>query len=290
MTSTIDLSNLCVLVSVNTHKPQMTKQSRKGTKAAEDALNAKKAGKYTMNLYPDTLIQPIRQAEENLRRLVRAYSIPLNRNEYLVPKQFRQTLYDLAEPIFTTHKLAVEAATINYAAVLHAAAEQQGGMHDEATYPDATDFKAEFELYLTWKPGYAVHALAVDEIGETLAQQLEVQQANALMDGTRKLIGEMAKLIGTMADKLRRKLDEELREGKKSPRFHDSLMENLNHLVDVLPELNFTNDPRVTQIVNEVRDRLSIPIEVLKNGTPTIQERVLSDCDDILKKMKAFGF
>lgn len=284
------LSSLYVIVQINSSAPQMTKRSRKGTKAAEEGTGAHGAGKYTLDLYPEHLIKPINNAVQLTRNTLASRSAMLGRSLAVLPNQFRAWWAAEAWPMCKNeYDLAVRAAGVNYGMVLSRIQAQQGTMADEYTYPDVSEWLNQFELNWRVLPGADPSLLALDEIGKTYAQQCETDLTNAMMDGVVNTVRELGKHLSNMADKLKRRLaDENL--GRNAPRFHDSLTENIERLLEVIPALNFTNDPRVDSVVQDVRAQLRVPIEVLKSGTPAVHQQIVNDVDAVLAKMKNFGF
>jgi hypothetical protein len=278
------LEDVCCLVSVEAKRPQMTKTDRKATRAAEDAMNAEAGtGAYHKALYPKPLVQPIHTAELHVRNYVQAYASTLARNLYLLPNSFRQRVYEGGYHLIDTeYKMAVDAFLINYGQVLHAAQQQQGDMFDASVYPDVSEVRAQFRMDLRFLPFAPARNLAADEFGAMLAQRCEVDIKNALRDNLQDILGQMTKVVGSIASKLHTKLNED---GKQA-RFHDSLMENLDHLIEVVPALNFTNDPRIDHLIDEMKRKLRVPTEVLKSGARGVQERILQDANDILSKMQ----
>lgn len=278
------LEDMCVLVTIKSGKPQLTKKDRNATRAAEHEMNAQDgAGSYTKLLYPKPLIQPIVAAEQRVRNYVKSFCTVLDRNMWIAPKSFRQRIYEGGyELINGEYKLAVDAFLINYGQVLHAAQVQQGDMFDSSVYPNVSQVREQFRMDIKVWPMFRLNSLAVDEYGAMLEQQMETTLKNALADNMRDILGRMSEVVGSIASKLHTKLNED----GKHARFHDSLMENLDHLLEVVPELNFTKDPRIDTIVDEMRRKLRVPVEVLKGGTRTVQERILQDANDILKRME----
>jgi hypothetical protein len=289
MTTDIDniklpkLEDVCCLVSIESSKPQMTKTDRKATLAAERAMNAEAGtGAYHKALYPKPLVQPIVAAEQRVRNYVKSYASTLARNLYLLPNSFRQRVYEGGYALIDReYKLAVDAFLINYGQVLFSAQEQQGDMFDASVYPDVSEVRAQFRMDIRFLPFAPARNLATDEFGAMLAQRCEVDVKNALTANVREIVTQMTEVVGSIASKLHTKLNED---GKQA-RFHDSLMENLDHLIEVVPALNFTHDPRIDALVDEMKLKLRVPTEVLKSGTRGVQERILQDANDILDRM-----
>jgi hypothetical protein len=177
---------------------------------------------------------------------------------------------------------------INWQQVLHAAQSQQGYMFDASVYPDVSKLKEQIKLRLEFQPAPNAGNFALLNIAETIRVRTETDITNALQANVSRFIGELAKQIELMATKLRGRLELDIagEKSRNAPRFHDTLMENLEHLIDVIPQVNFTADPRVDDIVRECRTKLRVPLDVLKSGSIEVRQNVLKDADDILAAMK----
>lgn len=282
---TISLHDCAVLVSVNSSMPQMTAKDKDATNVANREMAADSdAGRYTKDLYPKTLVAPIRNYIQAARLLVGKYGVPYGRNEWMVPNSMRLDLWNAFGPVKKQFDLAVDAFIINFGTVLYAAQQKQGAMFDASLYPNASEIRSEFELRLGFKPMPVYASLAIDELGATLEQQMSVQHDEALTASVQNIAARVSKTLTSISTKLRQRLDE----GKQT-RFHDNIADELQQIINVIPELNFTNDARIAQIVADCKASLNVPIEVLKDGTDSTKRLILNDTNDILAKMKAMG-
>jgi hypothetical protein len=264
--------------------PQMTAKDATATHIAEEAMNAENIGRYTKDLYPKALTAPIKNYIQALRLLVGKYGVPYGRNQWIVPNSMRLDLFNAAQQTQKQFSLAVDAFIINFGQVLYAAQQKQGDMFDKTLYPDASALRDEFELRLSFAPMPVYSSLAIDELGATFEQQMIAQHEEALAASVKDIAARIAKTIGAISTKLRQRLDE----GKQT-RFHDNIAAELEHIINVIPELNFTNDTRIADIVADCKATLNVPIEVLKDGTDGTKRQILTDADNILARMKAMG-
>lgn len=285
------LKDVSVLVSVTGGKPKMTQKDKAATEIAEDGMGAHSAGSYVKQLWPKHLMQPVITAELAVRNTVKDYGISYARNLTLVANSLRLKLDNALKAPLKQHELAVDALFMNFAQVLAVAQAQLGAMYDPSVYPDASALKSQFKLQVIYMPAPDIATLAIDEFGKTLQQQMEVYTVNMLREGQRQSVEKMAETINNLADKLRRKIDMDTSADpnlnkRSAPRFHDSLTQELEHLFDVLPELNFSNDPVLDSIVRDAKMKLRVSTEVLKNGTVSVKQQILNDAESILARMQ----
>jgi hypothetical protein len=75
---------------------------------------------------------------------------------------------------------------------------------------------------------------------------------------------------------------------KADSRIYDSLMDNLDHLLDVLPELNFANDKELNQLLEQCRESISVHPESLRTD-PDIKSGVAERAKAIMEQMARFA-
>ena len=74
-----------------------------------------------------------------------------------------------------------------------------------------------------------------------------------------------------------------------NPVIHETLVEKMEQLVDILPELNFAEDQEIEDIRRRIRDDLLEDVDTLRNDSD-VREDVLNSTDDILNRMeKIYG-
>lgn len=98
--------------------------------------------------------------------------------------------------------------------------------------PDANDFRVD------------VAQETQDEIRAQITQSVADRQAKMVKD----CWSRMREVVGRIADQC----------GKEKGVIRDSLMDNTRDLVAVLGGLNVTNDPEITAIENDIRDKLLV--------------------------------
>ena len=70
-----------------------------------------------------------------------------------------------------------------------------------------------------------------------------------------------------------------------NPVIHETLMDKMEQLVDILPELNFAEDQEIEDIRQRIRDDLLEDVDVLRKDAD-VREDVLISTDDILTRME----
>lgn len=129
---------------------------------------------------------------------------------------------------------------------------QLNGLYDPANYPDPEKIREEFSITVNYSPlpispGSLVLKFLGREELNTLKEQIGGQWEAQERAATGDLYKRLALYVGHMADKL----------GTPDAVFRDSLVTNLSDLCDLIPSLNFTADPELTQLADATRAKLA---------------------------------
>ncbi len=137
----------------------------------------------------------------------------------------------------------------NYPALVDQARLELAGLYDPADYPDpaAIGRKFAFEVEVDPLPTAAdfrvtLQAGEVERIKAEIAGRLKEAEAEAMTD----LFNRLYEVVKHMAGKL----------SDKEAIFRDSLVTNVQDLVDLLPRLNLTGDPHLETLRREVEAKL----------------------------------
>ncbi len=133
-------------------------------------------------------------------------------------------------------------------------------------FPDASDFRVD-----------GVTAAAEAEIRAQLAALPATVEATAQAE----IADRIRTVAQTMVDRLRGYT------GGKAGAFRDSLVTNVRDLVDVLPALNLTNDPRVDDLRADLATLSRVEPEDLRKDA-ALRDATATDAQAVLDKMGAF--
>ena len=128
------------------------------------------------------------------------------------------------------------------------------------------------------------------EVGNTEIAKIRKQveaESSTLFNGAMKAIWErFSVVVGRMAKRLANYSIAE--DGSVEHSFRDSLVTNITELLDVVPALNVTNDPVITQFAADIRKRLTANgAEVLRDDDK-VRKATLAAAEDILAKMSGY--
>lgn len=158
------------------------------------------------------------------------------------------------------------------------------GLYNEDDYPDVRDLERKFRMDLAVFPipadDFRVN-LSNDELNRIqsdVSRRVQEAQAGAMREVWQRLYDK----VKHMADKL-----VALNANDKS-RLHDSTVQNIRDLCELLPSLNFTDDPNLEAMRQQVEASLaSTTAEDLRNDKD-YRDVVSSDAQKILDAMSVF--
>jgi hypothetical protein len=131
--------------------------------------------------------------------------------------------------------------------------------------PDADDFRSD-----------VLDADTIDDIKRELAETSDTVLHDAMKDSA----GQITKIVGHMAEKL--KTYNGGKGGEKKSFFTDSLVEHVRELADLLPAFNLTNDPAFDQIAKRIKAELCVEDADTLRKNDAARAVVQKSADDIL--------
>lgn len=144
------------------------------------------------------------------------------------------------------------------------AMQNLGTLADPGDYPSAHQLRGMFSVNVDLRPIPSVADFSrlnvpgelAEALGDRHAEQAEIQVANAMNDMKERLVEE----LGRMATQLGKHA-----KGEKT-RLYDSLVTNMQGIVQLARNMNLTSNPRLTALVDRIEhDLLSKPISMYKD-------------------------
>jgi len=124
-------------------------------------------------------------------------------------------------------------------------------------------------------------------VGEEEANRIKTEIKESIEEQFEKSRKALCDRIVDSVEHVKRVLSSKNKNG--NPTIHDTLMEKMEQLVNILPELNFAEDEEIEDIRRRIRDELLEDVDVLRKDVD-VREDVLTSTDDILTRMeKIYG-
>jgi hypothetical protein len=275
----MSIASRCMMVSLTVTKPQMTQTDREVSREVAEDKNASVAAvRVVKNLYPKHLIKPIEEIEAAARRYVDFVTGETSvRGVNLLPS----LLFMPFQEKIGNYRLAFfQAVTVfmqNIADVMMQAEHEQGDMFDRSSYPDLSKLRSRFSFDVAYMPMTSTVLLDLEEksLKELQATVEEQQKANAAlaMAGVKERLTAAVKRIHTQCS-------------KPDGKIYDTLTGNLKELLEVLPALNFVDDPEFAKLCGNAERLLVSPVAI--KTVPGVRESTAATADEILKQMEGF--
>jgi hypothetical protein len=277
------LSDRALLVQLNVSQWAARKLDKKATKQVADTNYASKdAGNYNKKLLPmsDSLAN-IHTMTGDIRREFYTNTLPwglegthmLPTSNYLAfMTEFRKRRSDWDN--------VVRKFLTDYPSLQHSAQRFLGNLYDPADYPDVSELKAKFKMDLVVMPvptnDFRVQ-LADDELAgihADIQRRVEESSGLAMKEAWRRLYDH----VKLMAERL----------ANTEGRLYESLFDNALELCRILPRLNFTDDPHLEAMRQEVEAKLANHTKDSVKDNPVLRKQVADEAAAIMARMGAF--
>jgi hypothetical protein len=170
-----------------------------------------------------------------------------------------------------------------YPQLVHDAQQYLGTSYNPEDYPDARDIADKFKMDMQIMPvpndDFRVD-IADEELGR-IQQEVEARVKQAGQQAMQEVWQRLYDKVTHMADRLS-KLDD------PKTRFHESTLEHVTDLCELLPRLNVLDDPNLEAMRQEVEGKLSGLSKDSVVLSPTFRQTKIDEANDIAARMAAF--
>jgi hypothetical protein len=168
-----------------------------------------------------------------------------------------------------------------YATLKAQAKKKRNGLYVEADYPSEAELERKFYAEVVFLPvpdaGHIVVDLHNAEIAR-IQRDTEQMVAQAVEEAQREVWVRLYEPVKNMAAAL----------AVPDRRFNDTLVGNVREIVDLAPKLNLTSDPRVAEIVAEVKKHLVKASAETLRSDPDKRSENAKKAAELARKMAAF--
>jgi hypothetical protein len=224
-------------------------ESRKVTESNGADADAARVNKH---IIPKEDMKAITAAGNQVRTHFYTNTLPWKDNgDRLLTRKRYMPFIETHEKLVGNFKDAVnEFVNTLYPRAVARAEFRMGSLFKEDDYPEARELQRKFYCNLD------IDAVTMPEMLKGCFEDKEAYEkakadAEAAMQArTVKAVGSLWGQLAEMLSHLGSKLADE------NAIFRDSTITNLQELVDMMPDLNFTNDPNLTRIANEIEQTM----------------------------------
>src|SRR6267142_1462705 len=262
MTSTYRLAERAVLMRLTAVLPGKSRKDRNLTENVKTEHGLGRAsGAWIKQRWPDWALAPLEKLVNEARTYHLAVTLPFDAGIGILPaalimeysdrmRDFRSRFDNLRDSHFK----------VKYPEMIEWAKAEHNGTFDASDYPEVEELMASFY--------FATEPLPV---------------ADAMQEAQRELMRRLIDPVKAMAVKLA----EQPKEGKASPVFRDTLIENIKTIAGLAPKLNIAGDPQIDVFVSEITKLTRFEPDTLRKSVQT-REDVRREAEATLAKLTAY--
>lgn len=284
---TYDLSTRAMLVSLNISQWTARKRDKKvSDEVAEKHGASNDAGRYDKHLVARDCLAEITTIVSQMRSTHYALTLPWGENGLRILSSAGFVTYtDKMRALRQQFDLAADKFTKEYPTYVAQSEALLGSLRDETDYPAPEDIRTRFDARINFYPVPESGDFRVTmslENANQIRETLKEENQNLLKNATRDIIERLHQTAGKLVNTLTNGA------GEKSPRFHDSLITNIQELLETVPMLNLTNDLQIIDWCDELKARLGgLDAEDLRKSSP-LRVSIAKNVGTIVQKMEAF--
>ncbi len=277
------ITEKAMLVAVHISVWTATKHDKDVSRLIADQHGAhESAGRYNKKLLQQAAkLDALRTLAGQIRAHVYKVTLPWSDEGYrILPASLYFHLAEQMKEFERQFYTAVEEFLAEYPAYIEQVRPALNGLFRPEDYPDARKIREKFELRLEILPipnGEDFRVALSDEQRARISREIDAQVRQSLEKGTRELWMRLRKLVEHMVARL------QISDG----RLYASVVDNIVDLIDVLPDLNLTDDPALNGFVDEIRTRLCAASAKDLKGNDPLRATTAQEAADIVSRMAA---
>ena len=278
------LKDKSILVNLSIHKFGTT---RTDTRVTAEVLYNKSAcgdsGSWKTKLLPKDCTKAIDQIDNSIRKHHRLNTLPWSdKGSRILPSKNFDKYMSTLRSLHRERDELVEAFKRMYPTYLADAQRRQGALYNPDHYPSAEDAAAHFELKVSASPipdsddfRVALGSEAeLEQIKADLDAEIKAAESNATVELFQRLCEPLAKIVERLSD--------------PEAKFKDSLVGNLNDIVELVPHLNVTDNTKLLKIVGSIKQQLSYYTPDALRSSPTDRSQAAAKAQNILDQAQAW--
>lgn len=282
----MQLSDRALLVQFNVSQWTARKFDKKATQevAQSHGVNAS-VGRYNKSLLPlNDYLNNVHQKSGYIRNRFYENTLPwgIEGTQLLPTANYLSFISEFRKEKAEWETL-VRLFTSNYATLKADAKRFLGSLYREDDYPHESQIAAKFRMDMAVFPvptndfRVAIGTEELTRIQADVEARVERASAEAMRDVWQRLYDKVQHLTERLM-----KIDD------PKSRFHETTLEHLGHLCELLPRLNFNDDPNLEAMRREVEAKLTGLSKDAIMGNDTFRNQKIDEAKAIMDKMAVF--
>jgi len=280
------INTKAILVNVTIHKRTEFRVDKRVRKEVSDTKHVtNNAGTYRKRIYHASTLSNINAIANRLHEWLRRETVEWGGGYRLLPvtnlMEFRAEFRKLQNKF----DAAVEMFIQRQPEYKQAAQLMLKDMYFEGDYPTPDEIRKDFSITATLAPlpdNSADFRLQLSEVDmDAVRKDIQNDLTKQYEKITEDLFLRVKRIMGVFIEKLE---DPKLADSKSS------FIKHAEELVKVLPSLNFMEDPRLTDLIQDIQDIVAnSSLQTLKNDA-NIRLKTREDIQNILGKLNDYGY
>jgi len=278
-----ELTERAMLVNLSISAWTGRKYDRNVSNVAEKQFDAHEAGRYNKLLIGKTNLKKIQTIVSEARNYHYFNTLPwsddgpriltaANYFEYMEKMKHFKDEYEMRVGNFIEM----------YPQLKEDAKSRLNKMYSEGDYPGIEALKSKYRFSTQFIPiprAKDFRVILQDEEVNIIKEQIEEEVKESVNNAVRDLWKRLFKVVEHLLERL----------DKSENKFKDSLINNIKEVCKVLPKLNITNDPRLEEAVNEIKEKLTTHTPQTLREDMGVRNKTVKDAQNILNKMRQYA-
>lgn len=261
-----------MIVSVNISQWTGRKFDRKVTSEVNNSHGTKDAGRFNKILVSRDKLSPIAKAAGLIRRFHYENTLPWGDNgDRVLPASNYFNYTQGLRPLKDDFEQLSNEFVNHYADSIQQAKVELHGMFDERDYPSSADISGRFGIKVAFQPMPDVDDFRLSLTSDSELDRLRQEIGATIADRHAQAVGDLLKRAKEAMSMVVGAVTRQSKNNKA--RFHGSLMDNIQKIAELIPSLNYTNDPQIEKLRKSLLKMVTDP-DTLKND-PTLRSKYL---------------
>jgi len=287
------IASRAMLCSVNVRQWTARKIDKKATREVTEANGAS---------YDAARVNKLLVAKESLAEMVAiagaaraahlAMTLPwLDDGTRILPAMVFQRHTTTMRNYRERFEASVSAFCAAYPALVADAPRSLQGLYNPADYPSVDNIRARFGFRVSFSPLPDSNDFRVDMDSDVVAQiraDMERERADVLGSTVTLTAERMRETLESMVTRLSGYRTREETGGRAEGAFHESVVNSVRELVELLPAFNLTDDSRITDLTERMKAELCGHSAAELKESADLRKDTIKAADDILAKVGSF--
>lgn len=264
------MSNLrekALIVNLSISEWNGRKFDRKVTQEVDDAHGTHKSGAFSKNLIDLSELNPIIKVRGELRSTHNTLTLPWGDNgDRLLPAKGYFKYIEKIKELEREFNDEVSRFLSNYENLKAAARRNLKTLFVDSDYPTEQQIKQRFGVTITYLPVPDSYDFRVDIASSTDVDELRKSIASEISDRHKAATGDLVERCKGMVKRIIDTLDQ-----GNDKTFRNTMITNLEELLEIIPSMNYTEDPAIDKMVKTL-DNIVVDPDHLRNDVDFRQD------------------